>query len=603
MTQGRSHGLNVAMSVRTLSKLAVVVGTSLGLVHVAVGRAQTPARDQRDQRVVVPSGTGSLGGLVIDLDKNPVHRASVSIAGDMHVSLTTITDDSGRFLFTDLPAGRFTVTAEKGGYPSISYGAKRPNRPGAGILLSDGQSMKDVILTLAPGAVVTGTVFDELGQAMPDVAVMAWLVRTSLAGDRSLAFGSQVLTSDDRGVYRIYGLPPGEYTIGTAWFFGSTDEARVPTDAEIRDAFLAASKPGTLPTPSSSVPSPPAHYSYASTYIPSTVDPLAATTLMLGPGDVRDGIDLRMQFLPMSHIEGRVTGPDGSPARNVGMVLFRHNRVGPHPTTFWGADAEGHFTSRSLAPGDYSVMAQVNATPDTALLWALADVTLSGPIPPVLSLRLQPGMTMSGKVVFEGGSSQTPDPTKTQLRLFPLEGTSATLNSTTVKIEPTGAFSMAGLTPGRFVLMATMTGAPAWQVASLTIGGRDGMDLPLEIGTVDPPEVIVTFTDRASDLSGVVSAPAGQAGSDFFVVALPADKAYWTPQSRRIRSTRPGTDGRYDFIGLPPGQYVLAATTDLAGGDLQDPGVLAELASQAFPVTLGAGEKKTLDLKLGGGVP
>jgi len=600
----RSRGSSVGRSVRNLSRLTVVVGIGVALVHVAVGRAQTPAREQRDQRVVVPTGTGSLAGMVIDADKNALRRASVSIAGDMHVSLTTITDEAGRFLFTDLPAGRFTVTAEKGGYPSMSYGAKRPNRPGAGILLSEGQSMKDVVLTLARGAVVTGTVFDEHGQIMPDVAVMAWLVRTSLAGDRSIASGSQVVTSDDRGQYRIYGLAPGEYTIGTAWFFGSTNEARVPTDAEIRDAFLAVASPGTLPASASPPPTKPpaaAHYSYAATYITSTVDPLAAETLTLGPGDVRDGVDLHMQFQPMSHIEGIVTGPNGSPANNVGMVLFRHNRVGPRPTTFWGAEADGHFTSRSLAPGDYSVMAQVNATPDSPLLWALADVTLSGPIPPMISLRLQPGMTMTGKAVFEGASSQAPDPTKAQLRLVPLEGTSATLNSTTVKVEPTGAFSMTGVTPGRFVLMATMTGAPAWQVASLTIGGQDRMDLPIEIGAVDPPEAVVTFTDRASDLSGVVSAPAGQAGSDFFVVALPADRAYWIPQSRRIRSTRPGTDGRYDFVGLPPGQYVLAATTDLAGGDLQDPGVLAELATHAFPVTLGAGEKKTLDLKLGGG--
>jgi hypothetical protein len=591
---------SVASSVRTLSKLTVV-GLSIAL-QVGTGRAQTPARDQRDQPVVVPTGTGSLAGIVIDSDKSPVHRASVSIVGDMHVSLTTVTDDSGRFLFADLPTGRFTVTAAKGGYPSMSYGAKRSDRPGAGILLAEGESMKGVVLTLARGAVVTGTVFDAHGQPMPDVPVMAWLLRTSLAGDRSVAFGSPVLTSDDRGVYRIYGLPPGEYTIGTAWFYGSLD-ARVPTDAEIRDAFLAATRPGTLPTAASPMPPPPpAHYSYAPTYIPSTVDPLSAATLTLGPGDVRDGVDLHMQFLPMSHIEGLVTGSDGAPARNVGMVLFRRNRVGPRPTTFWSAEAGGHFTTESLPPGDYSVMAQVSATPDAPMLWDLADATLNGPNPAVLSLRLQPAMTMAGRIVFEGASSPPPDPTKVRLTLRPLEGTSATPNATTAKIEPAGAFSIAGLTPGRFVLTATMTGAAAWQVASLTIGGRDGMDLPIEIGTVDPPEVIVTFADRASDLSGVVSAPAGQAGTDFFVVALPADRVYWIPQSRRIRSTRPGTDGRYDFVGLPPGQYVLAATTDLTGGDLQDPNVLAELASHAFPVTLSAGEKKTLDLKLGGGL-
>ena len=111
-----------------------LVGVALGLTpgDLATARAQTPARDQRSQPVVVPTGTGSLGGTILDTDKNPVARATVAIAGDMPLSRTGITDAAGRFLFTDLPAGRFTVTAEKGGYPSVSYGATRPNRPGAG---------------------------------------------------------------------------------------------------------------------------------------------------------------------------------------------------------------------------------------------------------------------------------------------------------------------------------------------------------------------------------------------------------------------------------------------------------------------------------------
>jgi protocatechuate 3,4-dioxygenase beta subunit len=595
MTRSRVSPV-VAGWLKAFVTLVVVAG--VGLAPGTTGLAQTPARDQRGQPVVVPTGAGSLGGTVLDTEKKPVARATVAIAGDMQLSRANITDAAGRFLFTDLPAGRFTVTAEKGGYPSVSYGATRPNRPGAGILLAAGQAVTDIVLTLARGAVITGTVFDEHGQPMPEVPVQAWQVRTSLTGDRSFNFVSpQELTSDDRGMFRIFGLPPGEYTIGTSWFYSGTP-IRVPTDGEIREAFLAAARPG-LPPPAPPPP-PPVHYSYGPTYAPSTGDPLSSSTLTLGPGEVREGVDLHMQLTQTAHIEGDVTGLNGAPVPDAGMVLFRRNKVGPHPTTHWGAGSDGHFTTSSLGPGDYGLLALVQPTADTPLLWAMADVTLSGPEPAMVPLHLQPALTLTGRIVFDGGPNP-PDPTKARLSLQPLEGTNAIVNGTTVKIEPTGTFAMTGVTPGRFLLNANMIGAPTWQVASLTIGGQDGMDLPVEIGAADPPPVVVTFTDRASDLSGVVSAPTGQRSSDFFVVAIPADRVYWTPGSRRIRSTRPGTDGRYVFTGLPAGQYVLSATTDLTGGDLQDPSVLGELAAQAIPVTLGAGEKKIVDLKLGGG--
>src|SRR5579862_3056893 len=128
-----------------------------------VSLAQTPVRDPRPG-VEAPTGTCSLSGSVIDSDKSPIRRATVSIEGDMRVSQTVVTDDEGRFALTNLPAGRFTVTADKAGYPSMAYGAKRPNRAGAGILLREGQAASNIVLTLTRGAVITGTVYDDHGQ-------------------------------------------------------------------------------------------------------------------------------------------------------------------------------------------------------------------------------------------------------------------------------------------------------------------------------------------------------------------------------------------------------------------------------------------------------
>jgi len=229
---------------RGLSAAAILSAVLAGAI--ATTGAQTPARDV--PAAPVPAGSGLLAGVVVDVEKKPLRRASVSVSGDMRLNRTTVTDDAGRFVFGGLPAGRFTITASKGGYPPMSYGASRPYRTGSGVLLKEGQQVSNIVLTLPKGAVMTGTVFDDRGQPMPAVPVMAWEVITSLSGERTLTAAANAgngVTTDDRGVYRVYGLPPGEYTMGTAWFFSSSgSDVRVPTDAEIREAFQAATQPG-----------------------------------------------------------------------------------------------------------------------------------------------------------------------------------------------------------------------------------------------------------------------------------------------------------------------------------------------------------------------
>jgi hypothetical protein len=570
--------------------------------------AQTPARDA-GAVAPVPTGTGLLSGVVVDVEKKPLRRASVSVSGDMRLNRTTVSDDAGRFAFAGLPTGRFTITATKGGYPPMSYGAKRPYRAGSGIFLRDGQQVGDLVLTLPKGAAMTGTVFDDHGQPMPGVPVMAWEVTTSLSGERTLAAaanaGNGVIT-DDRGVYRVYGLPPGEYTMGTAWHFSSSEaDVRVPTDAEIREAFQAATQPG----PTSSIrstpapPSPPApRYSFTPVFYPDSTDPLTAMTIPLGASEERDGIDIHMQFRPMSRIEGIVLAADGSP-QNAQMQLARRNRVEAlNSTRFWGTSPDGRFTTGSIGPGDYTVMAEVVGTPGTPAFWALADVTLGGPDPVNLTLRLEPSMVLTGKVVFEGTLPPPPDLTRALVNLFPV-GAGTRSNSMRSTTDAAGNVSISPVTPRRYRVIASVPstaapGAPAWSLRSVTIGGRDVTDLPIDIAPGDAPSIVVTFTDQVSELSGRLLSASGEPMTDYYVVVLPADKQYWLSQSRRVASARPDANGRYIFRGLPAGEYRLAATTDLLQRDLSDVNALAQLSAQAAPVTLALGEKKTFDMKI-----
>ena len=127
--------------------------------------------------------------VVNDLTNRPMRRALVSISSAVsHVSLAAITDETGAFAFTDLPADRYFLGASKAGFISLAYGAKRPNRPGTTVAVEAGQQKKDLTLRLQPGAVLTGTVRDGTGAPLPGARVI--VLRSTFGydtGERTLA--------------------------------------------------------------------------------------------------------------------------------------------------------------------------------------------------------------------------------------------------------------------------------------------------------------------------------------------------------------------------------------------------------------------------------
>ena len=96
------------------------------------------------------------------------------------------------------------------------------------------------------------------------------------------------------------------------------------------------------------------------------------------------------------------------------------------------------------------------------------------------------------------------------------------------------------------------------------------------------PGVMLTFTDQTQELSGMIQDVMGNATADFTIVVFPADNRYWVPQTRRIMSARPGTDGRFTFRNLPPGEYRLTAITDAEPGEWFNPAFLTQLAARRF---------------------
>jgi hypothetical protein len=304
-------------------------------------------------------------------------------------------------------------------------------------------------------------------------------------------------------------------------------------------------------------------------------------------------------------MEGTVTGFDG-PVANARLSLQRRSVVQAlNVTSVWSSGPDGSFRSSSLSAGDYTLRASVPKAGDTPAMFASADVSIAGAAPLSVPLRLEPAMTVTGRFVFEGSTlPPPPDLTRVRVSLFPaLQGQGFATEEAPV-IDPSGTFSISGVSPATVRVIATVpnSGAPSgpgWTLESVVSGGRDVTDLPLDIDRGDP-SLTITFTDQVSELSGTITDAAGQPVTDYFIIVIPADQRYWLLQTRRIANTRPDVRGHFVFRGLPPGAYRVSATTDLVPRDLQEIGTLTTLAAQSTPVTIGAGEKKVLDLEIGG---
>jgi len=173
-----------------------------------------------------------------------------------------------------------------------------------------------------------------------------------------------------------------------------------------------------------------------------------------------------------------------------------------------------------------------------------------------------------------------------------------------IPLNADGTFEIAGLPPGAFLFQLTGPGVgpTGWWMKSMTTGGRDLLDRLIEVRPGSPSiNVVVSMSDRHTELSGTLRTSTGQPEADVFVIAFSSDRTMWGPGARRVRAVRPGADGRFSIPDLPPGDYLLGVMTDVDQEDWQNPALLDQLVPTSVKVTIGEGEKKVQDLQLGKG--
>jgi hypothetical protein len=621
---GLAAGLLVAMGLSGLAQQPAQgqappspQGQAQGQNQGGPGQRPGQARD----RAQLPQGTGSISGRVLTADTGrPVKRARVMVLGGGRAGRGATTDDQGRYTITDLGAGNYTVTGSKNGFVDAIYGQRRPQQPGTPVTIADAQAAANIDLRLTRGGVVTGTVHDEDGEALARAVVTVHRYQY-VGGERQLRPAGTDQT-DDRGQYRVFGLPPGEYYVSATTAGQLLGRGLQQLAAGIgalggRGGRGGAGGRGAAvlgPLTGSDEPEPTG---YAPTYFPGVVAAAEAGKVTVGPGQEMTGIDFQIQLVALATVSGMVAGAD----EVVPVVLVAEDAGGRGPLggpmLTGRSQADGTFAISNVPPGRYLAVARSggrNNDPRTAM----QSIVVNGQNIGGLSLTLQPGVTLSGNITVE--SSGTPAPADysgfridaPDLTPLPFGGGGGRggLAGGAGRAEKNGTFLVGNLLPGQHYIRV-MAGAAGqgqgrgqaqgqgqWTLKSVIVAGLDVTDQPVDLKPGQNVEnVTIVLSDRATEIAGTVRDGKSAPVSGITVIAFSSERQYWRAQSRHIQAARTDATGAFALRGLPAGDYLLVAVDDVDQGEWFDPAYLDQARASATRATLSEGEKKTMDLR------
>jgi protocatechuate 3,4-dioxygenase beta subunit len=628
------------------------------LVLLAPQAAPPPAQQ--------PPGSGIVAGQIVDgTHGKPIGGAIVTLSTGALPALSptgvqppapaaarrgiAVANGEGRFVFRDVPAGSYSLTATLDGHAPGAFGRRRPGGPSRAFTLADGSRMVDANVALWRLGAISGTVRDDRGE--PAVGISVWAMRRVMNGGRSeLTFtGGTVEATDDRGQYRLNSLMPGSYVVGVR----STVQTWPVT---LMDAYRAASTSGTtasvtrewaesgvvrmeraglilggwMVSVSSGAPQPLPGPSgtllvHPHVYYPSAMTASDATALAIAPGDDRTGVDLTLPLVPGVRVAGVLMGPDG-PAANQGLRLIPASTQDPAvdtPVAYSVTDAGGRFAFLGIAQGSYLVRAYrvpaagpimrpvppaAGAPPVVAVetvaprsgdrppaMFAEVPVTVGSGDLDGLSLTLQPGARLSGRVAFEGATPPPPAARLQQVAVTIRPVIGSLPNIADARADADGRFTTSGYPPGRYHVANVTPPGPEWTLASVHVGGIDAAGQAFTLGGADASDVVVTFTDRVMTLSGTVTSSEPAANADSTVVLFPADTQAWIASGMSPRRTAMATtsaSGAYQLRVLLPGDYLVVAVPPEIAPEI-DAAFVKRFAAGATRVTLAPGESRT----------
>jgi protocatechuate 3,4-dioxygenase beta subunit len=445
------------------------------------------------------------GVVVENQTGRPLARALVTaqpVAGTAGAPVSVRTNVYGAFEFPPLTAGAYLVSASRRSFAPLEYGQKRWKAAGVPIVL-DASGTAALTLRLQRFGSITGAVVDENDVGLPEHEVMAY------RNTRPPQLAAHAVT-DDRGMYRLWGLEPGSYYVRTAAKKGEED-------------------------------------SYLPTFARETTRVDEAR-----PVDVE--FDRQNEEVSVRPFPGRLALVLGqalvTPPGVITVTMV--SDMGSQSTM---TDGGGNFHFDSVAPGQYELYAQSPAGTRGGLQAAYAPLLVDRER---IEPRLRLGALTDLQIVVEDTKGQPVDFTLFQVRArkkdLAGEGAPQTLRPTR---------GHAALTPGRWDLEVTPTAGyyvARFSVLQTETAARSRADGWNEI-TAAGGTLVVQFvlSSNPGVVRGVVNGTNGQpvAGAPVYL------EPYDAQARKRVGDPRVAhTDlqGKYQFYGLPPGEYRILGT-------------------------------------------
>jgi len=346
------------------------------LMAVSQSIAQTPQHDNRPRTASISGRVTVAGKPAANAVITLVETVSSPNAIDSLASFQakTRTDGDGRYTITGLAEGRYHVSAQMKAF--VDADSSTDSRLSRTLNLDEGEARETVDFGLIRGGVMTGKVIDDEGS--PLIAQHVQLYTIDDQGQKRayrISYMYEMPETDDRGVYRIYGLPPGRYIVSAGGGGGGD----------------------------------PIHFAsgkFARTYHPDTTDEKQARVIEIKEGSEVTDVDIRFGSARKTYeAAGRVVdGDTGKPVPGIYISCkSKPEKDAPNIgySTTTSADAQGNFRLHGLLPGRYQA-GITDFQSETAYTGEDTEFEITNDKVSGVEVKVSPGASVSGVVVIDG---------------------------------------------------------------------------------------------------------------------------------------------------------------------------------------------------------
>ena len=511
-----------------------------------------------------PSSTVS-GQVVQDPGGMPLKKVAISLVpmmgGDANQQqYSSATDAQGHFQVDGVQPGDYRVTLERNGF--VATNRRSRTYSSASLSVTAGQDVTGLLFRMLPAGVIQGKIVDEDGDPVPGAQVTA----TSPTSRNNVGNAQ----TNDLGEYRIAGLPSGEYLVVAVAsqrpvLIGSNpDEARV----------------------------------YAPTFYPGTTDEHQATKIAVHAGDEM-GANFNLISSRTSAVRGSVSGLAPSnqstgPRFGSQMVTLK----GDQEDREFQAPIQpnGRFEVTGVLPGIYKAQVTAKSGGAWRLLPTGQTIEVRGTDVDGVQLAPEPPSQIRGHFRMDSNNSLIPDWTQLNVQIDP-DDRDYSDGPAIGKVTKDGSFNVEATAGTYHIVVTTNSNGESWRdfiVKEVVLNGKDVGDSGFALtGGLTSLEIVASA--QGSSIEGNVVDDDGKPVAGVPVVCIPdASRRKRRDIFQQVETDR---QGHFAIRGLNPGEYQVLTLDDLAD-DITDPDFVAAHEALGQTVTLDAGDRKGVVLKL-----